>query len=283
MIMRIFYFIVALSVLICPVLTGQVWTGNASNLASVSSNWIGGIPSNNSNLIFQSSGRDEIFFNWPSAVTSVGDIIFNSNSKDYTFNGNSYSQYLRVGNIFNNESDSTQIFNINIELKNNRTVRSEGEIFFNGDIFLQTGNGNLSFDGSGKINFGENTRLENITNLTLMNGVDLNLGGSSLNFESLNVTGPSIIDFATTSEVSIESLTFSGNGSLTILNWSTNDYFFVQAQVSPQDLGRVIFADFDIGATWNGGNINPVPEPSTLTILSALLAPFFFKRKRRFI
>jgi hypothetical protein len=270
-----FLFFILLSV---QTIFGQTWTGAQSSLVSNSQNWNGGVPRGNSNAIFQ-SGRQEVLFNWPIHTSySVGDLIFNSGASDFIIGG-ATSDFLRVGNIINNEANSVQVFNINIELRNNRTVRTEGEIFFNQSIFLQTGNGNLSFDGSGRINFGPDSELENITNLTLMNGIDLNLGGASLSFQSLNVTGPSIIDFGQTSQVSIESLTFSGNGSLTILNWSANDYFLVQNQIAEINLPKIVFSDFPGGAVWNGGNVTPVPEPSSFLYFFALW-PIFCRKKR---
>ena len=277
--MKYFFTFLLIIAVFTPTATGQIiWTGAMSNLASVSQNWIGGPPSSNSNITFNDSGRSDILFNWYLATTSVDSVTFTNNSLNYTINSNLNSVYFRAGYIQNLNPLSVQTFNLNLELKNNATVHTEGEIRFNSDVFLQTGNGNLTFSGGGKIRLGENSSLENITNLTLSGGVDLKLESTSINIESLNISGPSIIDFSETSTFSVNSLTFSSGGSLSILNWSANDYFMVQNQVSIEDLPKITFVDIQGGAVWSNGNVTPVPEPSTY-LFFAFAAGFAFLRR----
>jgi hypothetical protein len=261
-------------------LSGQTWTGNVSSNVSNSSNWVGGVPSNNSNVTFGSSASNVVTFDWPTHIRySIGDLTFGSNSISHTINSTT-EDFLTVRDIYN-FSSNTQVFDINLDFRNNSTVQSESEILFNKNLYIQTGNGNLTFAGSGGISFGTETQLENITNLKLSDGVNLNLGGAVLNFNSLIVEGPSIIDFSNTSVVNINQLLFSGDGSLTILNWSEGDIFIVDTELSSENLSKVTFVDFPGGAIWDNGNVAPIPElnGSWLVVVIAIIS--ISRRKKR--
>lgn len=262
----------------------QVWTGSVSSDVSTGQNWnTNSAPNTGSSIMFQSSGNTVVFFNWPTATTGVNGITFNGGSSNYTFNG-SNSTDLEVGDINNNQSGSTQTFNIGLNFRNNSSVRTNGNVIFNNDI-NSNGTGKVNFDGSGEIIFGSNAVVGSNVELTLMNGVDLDLGGTSQSFAKLNVTGHSIIDFAGGASINIDWLNIQDGGSLTILNWTIDSYFAVANQPTIPVVNRVIFDGFS-SPSWNSGttHIGPpiVPEPSTYGAfcLGGLLAFTFYRRKR---
>ena len=230
--------------------------------------------------MFQGTANPIVYFDWPNATTAINGITFNSGPINYTFNG-SNSTDLIIGDINNNVANSVHTFNIDVQFKNNANVRTNGVIIFDGAVNAN-GTGKVNFDGAGKVVFDDNAVVGGNVELTLMNGVDLDLGGTSQSFAKLNITGNSIIDFADGGSINIDSLNILDGGSLTIINWTIENYFDVMNQPSNAVVGRVIFDGYD-GASWNGfnGHVTPMPEPATFFSVAGLFAFLGFRRKVR--
>lgn len=261
------------------------WTGSLSSNVSTGGNWQDNTsPNMNSTLGFENVANTTVYFNWPTATNRIQGMNFNSNSASYTFNGSNGTD-LRLGYINNDAVSSTQTFNIDLQFENNSNVRTHGTIVFNDDISV-LGSGKLNFDGNGLFVFGEDDIFASNIELTLMNGIDLNLGSTTQSFEKLSITGNSIIDFSDGGSLELDSLFIQDGGKLFVLNWSEDSFFSVDNTVTQTTLNRIEFLGFD-GASWSSydDHVKPhpvVPEASTYgAFLVGSAAVLFWLRRSK--
>jgi autotransporter-associated beta strand protein len=102
----------------------------------------------------------------------------------------------------------------------------------------------------------------------------LALNGNSVSFGALTVTGNSVIDFggASAASLTVASLNISAGVTLTLMNWAATDTFTVTANPAAV-LSQVVFNNYPgTFASWSGGKITPVPEPSTYGVLFLMLS-----------
>ena len=244
-------------------------------------------------------------FNGSGTVTSTSQLNLGggnltlSGSGDVTLGGSA----LNVGNVVISGSGDTTL-NTQISASGSFTQSGSGTTTFGGSgtnyfdsvsitggevvldktsgYALQTG-GAVTIAGAELVFAGDN-QVANWTDVTLGDGVTLYLNDTSQSIDHLTITGDAIIDFGSGgSAFDVNSLTFSGDHTLTILNWNdTVDVFL--ADVNPgSDLPRVVFDGYG-GAGWSGGSISPgapVPEPGAcgLLTLGTLLVSAAWRRR----
>lgn len=259
----------------------QVWTGSISSDVSNKNNWIGNAPKKSSWPTFENSLNTTVYFDWPSATNKIAGINFNSNASSYTFNGSNATR-LRVRDI-TNHSNNQQIFNINLDFKNNSTIDTDGNLLLNGNIIVGGGN-NLNFDGNGSISFGQNIVLADDINLRVMNGLSIDLGGNSLSISSLEITDDTLIDFSNGASLSLETLVINCSAQLLIANWNEQSSFMVNS-IAGNVLDRIYFVGYG-KAKWDDTSfhVTPIPESKRFGagfVLMALIVIFFAKRFKK--
>jgi fibronectin-binding autotransporter adhesin len=162
---------------------------------------------------------------------------------------------------------------------------------------IKTGAGTLTFGGvsadyTGSI-FLDEGALRFVTDNIFTASTDLTISGGTIflndtaqRFDSLAITGDSIIDFGASSLLNINSLSISDGATLTITNWTQSiDYFYSQFAPGEADLSRITFATSSSpGAEWQSFDkqIKPVPEPATYgAFLTAAGLGLYFWRRRK--
>lgn len=137
--------------------------------------------------------------------------------------------------------------------------------------------------GNGTLTFGTGMNLTN-GNLVLGGGT-LNLGGFSSAFDSLTVTGNSVLDFSGTSILNLNSVVVDSGATLTVSNWTDAvDYFYSLLNPGDATLGRIVFTGFTPNNTkWQSfdNEITPVPEPRPYGAVFMLLGLGFVLWMRR--
>ena len=277
-----YFFLFILAILSTLPLYSQVWIGGVSSNVATAQNWNNNAaPNSSSSLMFQSSLNTTIYFNWPTATSQINGITFNGGSSDYTFNGSNNTN-LSTGDIYNNQSGSIQTFNIGLNFKNNSNIRTNGDIVFNNTIAAQ-GAGKVNFDGSGEFKFGNDNIVASNVQLTLMNGADLDLGGTSQSFGNLLITGHSVIDFAGGGSLDLNNLNIQDGGYLTILNWNPQAHISVDYQPSNAVISRINFEGYGSGFYSFDSFITPVPEPSTygFILVGSFIGLYLMRRRVR--
>jgi autotransporter-associated beta strand protein len=163
---------------------------------------------------------------------------------------------------------------------------------------VKTGAGTLTFAGvsndytgslflnEGALRFVTDNIFTASTDLTIAGGT-LFLNDTAQRFDSLTVTGNSVIDFGASSLLNLNSLSIASGATLTITNWTESiDYFYSQFAPGTADLSRITFASAPVsGAQWQSFDqqIKPVPEPATYGAILSLagLGLYFWRRKKQ--
>jgi len=141
--------------------------------------------------------------------------------------------------------------------------------------------------------FSASTTLSGTVNLA---GGTLQLSGSNYTFDTLNITGNSIIDFSGTTALNVTNFNISANVTLTIQNWAAAaDHFFainwagatpnLSDNLNTAPMNQVVFNGFAATASgWDSYNneIRPyVPETAAYgALLLGALTAFFVWRRR---
>ncbi len=210
--------------------------------------------------------------------------VFNDSNKAYNIAVAANQAWQATsGNLTFNTTVGLGSFTLTLNPSVNKSVTIAGAIGGTGGI-SKIGSGTLnlnaanSYSGStalsaGTLSFGVGQSMSGALNLS---GGTLNPNNQTVSFGSLSLAGPSVISFGT--EGVSQNLTFGSgaytSGTLTIQNWSpsaTSDRLFITAQPSPTFLNNVVFDGFGTGASWMpSGEIVPVPEPETYTLVTGL-------------
>ncbi len=271
--------------------------GGAVTVSGSGNRTLSGRQINASALTFSGSG----VVTSTSQLNLGGGNLTLSGSGDVTLGGSA----INVGNVVVSGSGNTTL-NTHINASGSFTQSGDGITTFGGSgtnyfssvnitggevVLDQTGGYALQVSGpvaivGAEIVFAGDNQVANWNDVTLGDGATLYLNDTSQSIDNLTVAGNAIIDFGSGGDGSsfdVNSLTFSGDHTLTILNWNdTVDAFF--ADVDPGgDLPRVIFDGY--GETgWNGGSLSPgapVPEPgaSGFLTLGGLVACAAWRRR----
>ena len=146
-------------------------------------------------------------------------------------------------------------------------------------ITVNTG-GTLLLGGSNQINDAASVNL---------NGGTFKTGAYNETVGALTLSGSSTIDFNNSATAS--TLTFSSgsytSGLLTVLNWSggfgggTNTHLMITSDPGVSFLGNVQFSGYSLGATWNAGELAPIPEPATIIGALAFVGLIILRERRR--
>jgi autotransporter-associated beta strand protein len=156
-----------------------------------------------------------------------------------------------------------------------------------------TGTSNVIVSAGSTLLLGANNQVNSAAQLTLAGGtISMGANGStragSQSFNSLTLTGNSVIDFANlagNSTLSFSQFVMDGN-SLRIYNWSgaqsetqigTQTRLLSASGLSQSDLNNISFfsgsgTGFIGNGFWSGGEIVPVPEPTVVIAALMLLA-----------
>ncbi len=119
-----------------------------------------------------------------------------------------------------------------------------------------------------------------------LGGGILGLGGFTHAFDTLTISGNSILDFGGASTATFNAINFTGDYTLTVQNWTdTVDYFYSLLPPNSVDLSRIVFTGFSGDDTKYQSydlQVTPVPEPSTYgAIFIGLSGAFVWWRRRR--
>jgi autotransporter-associated beta strand protein len=179
-----------------------------------------------------------------------------------------------VGNNVNLPVTVTVTPNGGAAISLNGAISGSGGLTKNGAGTL-TLNGNNSYSGTTTLNggtllFGSGNTINDSSGLNLAGGI-LNLQGNSETAGNLTISGNSTIDLGSGNVVlDFDSATYT-SGQVTISNWNGStsgggdDQILFSSAPSQQFLDSVIWSDQNVtGAFYKGGEIVPVPEPSTI-------------------
>ena len=109
-----------------------------------------------------------------------------------------------------------------------------------------------------------------------LSGGNLDQNDRFLSFDSMSLLGSTTLTLGTdlTSQNIVAGSATWTAGTLTVENWSpsaTSDKLFIAVQPSAALLNNINFTGFGSGATWlQSGEIVPVPEPETYTIVAGV-------------
>ena len=139
-------------------------------------------------------------------------------------------------------------------------------------------NGASSYSGAtslsaGTLRLGRDQVFSGALNLS---GGNLDQNDQFLSFDSMSLLGSTTLTLGTdfTSQNLVAGSATWTAGTLTVENWSpsaTSDKLFIAVQPSAALLNNINFTGFGSGATWlQSGEIVPVPEPETYTIVAGV-------------
>ena len=208
-------------------------------------------------------------------INTTGNIVFNGkiNSGALTLNNGN----VRISGSGDNDLPSAVVNGGTLTLD-----QSGGRAIIH-DITVNNG-GTVKFEGNSQVPSGG-------TSLTLNEGGTLYLGNTNQTFQSLNITGDSVIDFGSSgSQLNVGSggITIANNITITIVNWNSSmgDVFAGANPGNP--VVNVQYADSSgniyASGTWGSGYITPgapVPEPATYGLLMLGAGVTFVGCRRR--
>lgn len=273
----------------------------------------GGVTGTNRNLIVSGMGDT----NLNGAInTGTGNLIKEGSgtltlggSSSYTGDTlvNAGTLALGASNRIADASDlvvaASAVFAMNGFSESVQTLAGAGTVDFGGGM-LTLGTGlagptqttfSGSLNGAGTIKLADADYTFNLGSAVNNAALDVELGGGTLalggfhhTFDTLTVSGDSILDFGGSSVISFNSINFTGDYTLTVQNWNdTVDYFYSLLPPNITDLSRIVFNGFTGNDTkYRPGNneITPVPEPSTYGAIFMGLSGglvWWLRRRRR--
>ncbi len=211
------------------------------------------------------------------ASSEAGRLIAN----DITVKTSTIGQITGDTITFTGLASGTGTLNVNLSnASKTMTVNPTSGEFAPGEIKLTQGT--LVLGSSNKI--GDNTKID-------LAGGTFNVNEKTDTVGALTLSQDSKIDFnssATASTITFSSLeNYTSGKMLTIMNWSggysggTYTHLVISGNPGVSFLGNVQFDGYSKGATWNAGELAPIPEPATIIGAFAFLGLVVLRERRR--
>ncbi|HKB92097.1 MAG TPA: autotransporter-associated beta strand repeat-containing protein, partial [Opitutaceae bacterium] len=272
-------------------ITGTLTLGGATTVQSQAGNLtLNGVAGSGKNLTIGGSGNIAINGNintGTGTLTKTGSGTLTLGAAN-SFTGattiDSGTLIATANNVFN--SSSTISISTGAVLSLNGTTNSVNSLNNSGTLDFGTsgsltllgsctwagtlaGSGTLYLNAGSSLTLGANFNDPNLN--IVLNGGTLNLNGTRDTFGSLTINSTSIVDFGngSNSTLTISGVSISGTSTrLNVNNWTNlQDYLYSQSNPGQQGqapLNQIVFSGYQTSMTrYSGGQITPVPEPST--------------------